>query len=355
MARANVSYRVGREGNAEFGETLNGVQTQRAAHHQLAKGVDPHRVRGDAASGLLPGVDPAGPGVEGGGDSRVQAYCFRMCLTDHPGNRMTWVKPAGSDEAEYELLFRNFEAGFDRVPWHNAGMPNRKTDINNNYGFSTDYIGQNYEYPDGDYPTRERIRRRHLDYQQGLVWTLAFHPRVPVEVRNEVSRWGPCRDEFEAGEGWQEQLYVREARRLAGAQVMTQHECQGRRVVPDPVGLAAYTMDSHHVQRHVDAGGHARNEGDVQVGGFPPYPIGYRSLVPRPDECSNLLVPVCLSATHIAFGSIRMEPVFMVLGQSAATAAVLAMDADVAVQQVAYETLRRRLLADRQVLEWDAR
>jgi len=276
-----------------------------------------------------------------------------MGLTDHPDNRIPFVKPEHYEELDYELLFRNYEAGFQGIPWHNAGMPNRKTDVNNNTGFSTDYIGMNYEYPEGDYEIRQTIVRKHLDYQRGLMWTLAYHPRIPESVRKEVSRWGLCKDEFEQGGGWQEQLYIREARRMVGAKVMTQHHCQGREVVDDPVGMAAYTMDSHNVQRYMDATGQVRNEGDVQVGGFPPYPISYQSLVPKAQECANLLVPVCLSSTHIAFGSIRMEPVFMVLGQSAATAAVQAIQEGMSVQMIDYNALQKRLLADGQVLRWD--
>ncbi len=354
MAAAGASYAVGREANDVYGESLNGVQTANARHHQLVTGVDPYIVAGDPQSGWLPGIDPKGPGTEGGGDQRVQAYCFRMCLTDVPENRRNWLKPAAYNELEYELLFRNFEAGFREVPWHNSAMPNRKTDINNNHGFSTDYIGQSYDYPEADYATRAMIVQRHRDYQQGLMWTLANHPRVPEEVRAEVSKWGPCRDEFDEGDGWQEQLYIREARRLVGAVVMTQHHCQGRDVAEDPVGMAAYTMDSHNVQRYVDRDSNARNEGDVQVGGFPPFPISYGSIVPKKGECANLLVPVCLSASHIAFGSIRMEPVFMVLGQSAATAAAHAIDEKVAAQSIDYTKLRDRLRADGQVLSYSA-
>ena len=352
MAKAGVSYSVGREANSVYGETLNGVQTAQATKHQLVKGLDPYVMPGDAASGLLPGIDPARPGADGSGDGRVQAYCFRMCLTDHPDNRLPWTKPDGYRELDYELLFRNFEAGFKQVPWHNAGMPNRKTDVNNNYGFSTDYIGMNYDYPDGDYTARANITADHLWYQSGLMWTLANHPRVPEFVREEVAKWGPCRDEFTEGGGWQEQLYIREARRMIGEIVMTQHHCQGRERATNSVGMAAYTMDSHNVQRHVDVTGWVRNEGDVQVGGFPPFPISYDALTPKRTECANLLVPVCLSASHIAFGSIRMEPVFMVLGQSAATAAALAMDENVPVQSVDHAALRERLLADGQVLEY---
>ncbi|MCP3976324.1 MAG: FAD-dependent oxidoreductase, partial [bacterium] len=219
-------------------------------------------------------------------------------------------------------------------------------DSNNTKGFSTDFIGQNYEWPEASYAEREAIRARHLLYQQGLMWTLANHPRVPKSVRNQAGKWGMCRDEFVEGGGWQEQLYVREARRLVGKFVMTENHCRGNAPVSASVGMGAYTMDSHHVQRYVNANGHVKNEGDVEVGGFPPYPIDYGSIVPKASECENLLVPVCLSASHMAFGSIRMEPVFMVLGQSAATAAAFAIDDDVAVQDVDYGKLSTQLLAD---------
>jgi hypothetical protein len=352
LAVAGVSYTVGREANRQYGETLNGVQVRNAIHHQIAPGVDPYVKPGDPASGLVPGVHAGPPGEEGSADRRVQAYCFRMCVTDSPENRVPFEKPASYDEREYELLFRNFEAGEKRIPWAPTMMPNRKTDTNNNYGFSTDYIGRSYDWSDGNYETRDRIFAEHLQYQRGLMWTLANHPRVPEPIRQEVGRWGNCRDEFAELGGWSHQLYVREARRMIGPVVMTQHHCQARETVSDPVGLAAYTMDSHNVQRYVDGDGKVRNEGDVQVGGFPPYGISYRSLTPRESECTNLLVPVCLSATHIAYGSIRMEPVFMVLGQSAATAACLAIDDQVSVQRVDYAKLRERLLADQQILTW---
>jgi len=352
MAAANVAYTVGREANSQYGESLNGVQTKNARYHQFAAGVDPYVTPGDPDSGLLPFLDPGGPGEEGSGDRRVQAYCFRMCLTDHPDNRIVFHKPEGYDPLWYELLLRNYEAGERGMPWINSAMPNRKTDTNNRLGFSTDFIGQNYDYPEAMYEQREEIAARHRLYQQGLMWTLANHPRMPEQIRREVSRWGMCKDEFVEGRGWQDQLYVREARRMVSDCVMTQHHCQGREKAEDAVGLAAYGMDSHNVQRYVDADGQARNEGDVEVGGFSPYPISYRSIVPRSDQCANLLVPVCLSASHIAFGSIRMEPVFMVLGQSAATAAAHAIDEQVAVQQIDYAALRRRLLDDKQILVW---
>lgn len=352
MAAAKVSYTVGREANAQYGETLDGVQTKHARSHQLKPGIDPYVKKGDPSSGLLPHIDPKGPGEEGGKDLRVQAYCYRMCLTDVPENRVPFWKPEGYNELWYELLFRNFEAGERGAPWINSAMPNHKTDTNNKLGFSTDFIGQNYAYPEASYAEREKIAAQHLLYQQGLMWTLANHPRVPEHIRKEFSRWGMTKDEFMEGRGWQEQLYIREARRMVSDYVMTQHNCQGQEEAKDAIALAAYTMDSHNQQRYVDAEGHVRNEGDVQVGGFSPYPISYRSLVPKARECSNLVVPVCLSATHIAYGSIRMEPVFMVLGQCAATAAAQAVDEKVAVQGINYEKLRERLLADKQVLVW---
>ncbi|MEM9589215.1 MAG: FAD-dependent oxidoreductase, partial [Planctomycetota bacterium] len=347
---------VGREANAQYGETLSGVQVHNSIHHQLVKGVSARVDPDDPNSPWLPTIDPDGPGNEGDGDHRVQAYCYRMCLTTHPENRIPFAKPDGYDPLDYELLLRNYEAGAKHeVPWINSPMPNRKTDTNNRLGFSTDFIGQNYDYPEADYDTREQIAQRHRKYQQGLMWTLANHPRIPAAVRGEASRWGTCRDEFERADGWQGQLYIREARRMIGAHVMTQHHCQGREVAARPIGMAAYTMDSHNVQRYADADGMARNEGDVQVGGFPPYPIDYHSILPQANECDNLLVPVCLSATHMAFGSIRMEPVFMVLGQSAATAAMQSINTNTPLHEIPYDTLKGQLLADNQVLSWKAK
>ena len=352
MAKAGVSYHVGREANSTYGETLNGVQTKNATKHQFIKNVDPYITPGDKNSGVIPGVQAEGPGEEGSGDSKVQAYCFRMCTTDAPENRADWIQPADYDPLRYELLLRNFEAGDHRVPWNPVLMPNRKTDTNNNFAISTDNIGMNYAYPEADYATRDKIVAEHLSYQMGLMWTLANSPRVPAAVQAKFREWGPARDEFTKTGNWSPQLYIREARRMISDYVMTQHNCQGKKTVDDAVGLAAYTMDSHNIQRYVNAEGFAINEGDVQVGGFPPYSISYQSIRPREEECANLLVPVCLSASHIAYGSIRMEPVFMVLGQSAATAACQALDANTSVQKIDYAKLREKLLADKQVLEW---
>jgi hypothetical protein len=362
LAAAGVSYAVGREANSEYGETLNGVQanefyrtllnklSNNGNNHNFVSGVDPYVVKGDPASGLLPFIEPGGPGLLGSANKAVQAYCFRMTLTDHPDNRIPFAKPEGYNELEYELLFRNYEAGEKSVPWINSDMPNRKTDTNNRRGFSTDFIGQNYAYPEASYEERERIVEAHRKYQQGLMWSLAYHPRIPEVIRNEVSRWGTCKDEYEREDGWQAQLYIREARRMVSDYVMTQQNCEGLKVAEDAVGLGAYGMDSHHVKRYVDANGFVQNEGNVEAPVPGPYPISYRAIVPKVTECTNLLVPVCVSSTHIAFGSIRMEPVFMVLGQSAATAAVFAIDKGTTVQEVDYEALKARLLADKQRL-----
>lgn len=369
MAASGVSYSIGRESNKEYGETLNGVQANKinrtlkwtvsrnGYNHNFADGVDPYVIKGDPNSGLLPYIVEGGrPGIDGHGDKGIQAYCFRMTLTDHPENRISFKKPENYDELNYELLFRNYEADngseINEIPWINSPMPNRKTDTNNRRGFSTDFIGQNYNYPEGSYEEREKIVQAHRNYQQGLMWTLAYHPRIPKKIRDEVSKWGTCKDEYEDGnDGWQQQLYIREARRLKSDYVMTQRNCEGIDIAEDPIGMAAYGMDSHHVQRFVDANGYVQNEGNVEAPVPNPYPISYRSIIPSKNDCENLLVPVCVSATHIAFGSIRMEPVFMVLGQSAATAACQAIDQQKAVQDIDYSRLRTKLLNDKQVLD----
>jgi len=350
MAAAGCAFTVGREANATHGETLNGVQTANDRYHQFAGRVDPYVVAGDPQSGLLPGIDPNGPGVEGSGDERVQAYCFRICATDDPDNRVPWPKPEGYDERDYELLLRNFEASAKVAPWHPTRMPNRKTDSNNNRGVSTDWIGQNYAYPNADYATRAKIIDAHRRYQQGLLWTLAHNPRVPEKVRSEFQRFGLARDEFTDNDNWPPVIYVREARRLVGVDVVTEAHCTQRSVAADPVGMGAYGMDSHNVQRYVAEDGSVRNEGDVQVRVPKPYGVPFGALLPQQKHADNLLVPVCLSASHIAFGSVRMEPVFMVLAQSAAIAAGIAVEQDVAVQDVPYPELRTRMIAAGQIL-----
>ena len=351
MAKAGVSYHVGREANSVYNETLNGVQSARATKHQFIKDVDPWIIPGDSKSGVLPGIQTDAAGPDGSGDHRLQAYNFRLTTTDVPANRVPWPKPANYNPMSFELLLRNFEAGDHRAPWNPIFMPNRKTDTNNNFAFSTDNIGMNYGYPEGDYATRERIIQEHRDYTQGLMWTLANNPRVPGKVRAEFQRLGLAADEFTDNQNWPRQLYVREVRRMISDYVMTEKNCLRQEVIEDSVGMGAYNMDSHNVRRHLTADGKVRNEGDIQVSSKP-YPISYRTIRPRAAECTNLLAPLVLSSSHIAFGSIRMEPVFMVLGQSAATAAVHAIQQKTTVQGIDYAKLKTQLLADRQVLDF---
>ncbi len=357
MAKAGVSFAIGREANAQYNETLNGIRTN-TPKHQFTVAVDPYVKPGDTGSGLLPFIQPGGGENSGEGDRAVQAYNFRLCYTKNPANRLPHSKPENYNPAKYELLARYLEAlvAARKKPglrefWKPDGMPNEKTDINNEGGFSTDFIGGNYDYPNADEATRAKIWKAHEDYIRGYLYFLATSPRVPENIRREMQEWGPAKDEFLDTGGWPHQLYIREARRMVSDYVMTEHNCRGMTKAEEPVGLAAYTMDSHNCRRLVK-NGRVENEGDLQVGGFPPYPIAYRAIVPKAGEGENLLVPVCLSATHISYGSIRMEPVFMLLGQSAATAAALALEAKVPVQKLSYEKLQARLLADGQTLAW---
>lgn len=352
MAAAGVSYRVGREGAAEFGEEWAGVQKDARHHgHHFPEGVDPYLVPGDPSSGLLPRISPEPPGADGRGDRRIQAYCFRLCLTNVPENRVPFAKPAGYDPHQYELLLRVLDTGWRETFRKFDPIPNAKVDMNNHGPFSADNIGLNYAYPEGSYKVREQIVREHVSYQQGLLHFLANNPRVPGDVRNACAQWGLARDEFTDNGHWPHQIYVREARRLEGAFVMTEHECLAKRDVPQPVGMGSYVMDSHNVQRYVTDERFVQNEGDIGVRPLRPYGIAYGSLTPQRGEVTNLLVPVCVSSSHIAYGSIRMEPVFMILGQSAATAAALAIQHGVPVQDIDYAVLRARLIRDGQILE----
>lgn len=359
MAKAGVTYHVGREANATYGEEINGVRAV-TPHHQFTVDVDPYVKPGNPASGLLPFIQPGDGGKPGDGDKAVQAYNFRLCMTRTEANRVPWtaIKPQNYDEKKFELLARYLEARVKADRPAKVGtlmnpvmMPNDKTDTNNNGAFSTDFIGANYDYPDADYPTRERIIREHEDYNKGFLYFLATSPRVPEVLQEEINRWGLAKDEFTKNGGFPTQMYVREARRMISDYVMTEADCRWQRKCEDSVGLGAYNMDSHNCQRLVQ-GGFARNEGDVQVGVAGPYPVSYRSIVPKAEHAENLLVPVCLAASHIAYGSIRMEPVFMAMGQSAATAAAFAIDAKTTVQKVDYAALRERLLKDGQILVW---
>ncbi len=355
MAAAGASFRTGREANSEYGETLDGVQVQHAIYHQFQDFVDPYVERGNPESGLLPFIHEKIKGKDGDGDDFIQAYNIRMCLTNDERNMVRIEKPENYNELDYELLLRSIEAG-QNVFMSFSAMPNHKTDSNNDLAVSTDYIGGNYEYPNGSYELRDELYEKHRLWQQGLLWTLQHHERVPESIRNEYVKWGLAKDEFVDNGNWSPQLYVREARRMKSDFVITERHLRYIENTERSIGMGSYNMDSHHVQRYVaeDENGRktVRNEGDVEVNPGAPYPIDYGGIIPKKSECDNLLVPVCVSCSHIAFGSIRMEPVFMVLGQSAATAACLAIDANVAPQDLDYAVLQKRLLEDGQVLEY---
>jgi FAD dependent oxidoreductase len=356
MAAAGVDYHVGREAQSTYGEKWNGVQTG-VLHHRhhfgvLKPKISPYVVPDDPKSGVLPRISTEPPGEYGQADRRLQAYCYRYCVTDHPDNRIPFAKPEGYDPRQYELLLRIYEAGWRETFQKFDVIPNRKTDSNNHGPFSTDNIGFNYDYPEASYERRREILQEHERYQKGWLYFIANDQRVPKDVRDEMSRWGLPKDEFADNGGWPHQIYVREARRMIGSYVMTENELLKRRPTPDSVGMGSYTIDSHNVQRYITPDGGVQNEGDIGVPLPGPYEIAYGALVPKRGQADNLLVPVCVSSSHIAFGSIRMEPVFMVLGQSAATAAMLALDAGLAVQDVAYASLRDRLLKDGQVLQY---
>ena len=358
MAAAGVDYHVGREANSVYDENWNGVQTGVYHHnHYFEPGVDqidPYYSPGNPSSSIIPRVSTDPPGEKGSGDDKIQAYCFRMCLTKHPDNKVPFPMPESYDADRYMLMLRLFESG-----WHKRddlfgkydAIPNSKTDVNNRGPFSTDNIGMNYEYPEGSYAKRKEIIKEHEVYQKGLMYFLANDPRVPDTIQNEMQKWGLAKDEFEDNGHWPYKLYIREARRMIGDYVMTEHDILGNRKVPESVGMGSYTMDSHNVQRYINEEGYVQNEGDIGIHVPEPYQISYRSLIPKEEDCTNLLVPVCVSSSHIAFGSIRMEPVFMILGQSAATAASMAIDSGTPVQELDYALLREQLLKDGQILD----
>ncbi|MEK3686852.1 FAD-dependent oxidoreductase [Paenibacillus sp. FSL R10-2736] len=352
MGKSGVSYTVGREPNSAYGETLNGIQPGDELN-ELPAGIDPYIIKGVPSSGLLPRVNATRGGGIGDGDNKLQAYNFRMCLTDNPGNRLEIGKPEGYNEADYEILFRAIEQGQRSRFFKLNRVTAEKTDSNNNSGISTDYNGMNHCYAEADYPAREAIWEAHRIYQQGYVWTLQNHPRVPEDIRAVYKPWGLPLDEFTDSGHWTPQLYIRESRRMIGDYVVTEHDVRLDNPVPDSIGMGSFAMDSHHTQNYVNEDGHVSTEGGFYVRLAAPYPISYRAVVPKRTECTNLIVPVCVSATHAAYGSIRMEPVFMILGQSAAAAAALALDADGIVQNVEVEKLHSILLQENQVLYTD--
>jgi hypothetical protein len=353
FARAGVKYFVGREGNDVYGETLNGFHI--AKTHQFRFPVDPYRTPGDPASGVLPGITPGPLAAAGAGDKRVQGYNFRMWAVKADAG-LPWPKPEGYRREDYALLERYLNTD-PSATWeftYKSGPVKLNVgDCNNAGPISTDFVGAADAWPEADYPTREKIFQAHVTYQQGMMWFLANDGAVPERVRVFAQKFGLPRTEFTETGGWPHELYVREGRRMISDYVMTEKNCRRETIADDSVGLASYQMDSHHTSR-VIVDGKAMAEGCLEGAVKQPYPVSYRSIVPREAECANLFVPVCLASTHVAYGSIRMEPVFMILGQSAATAAVLAIDGGIDVQKVNYTTLRERLLKDGQILDWNA-
>lgn len=328
LAMAGVSYHVGREASSIYGEEWNGSHI--SEYHQFKDGVDPYVEKGNPDSGLLWGIRDWKLKEEGAGDDYIQAYNFRLCLSHDKDNQIPFTKPDDYDPSVYELLVRVFES--DPDPQINnyfiwSLMPGNKTDVNNRGAFSTDMIGMNHDYPEASWERRKEIIAAHKSYTLGLMWFYVSDPRVPKVLQDFVREWGWAKDEYPDTGGWTHQIYVREARRMISDYVATQADCDGRTVVEDGIGYAAYSMDSHNCERILvekDGKVMVKNEGDVEKGVGRPYPVSYRSLVPRREECTNLLVPVCVSSSHIAYGSIRMEPVFLELGQVCGLAASLA-------------------------------
>lgn len=353
MAQGGVSYTLGREAISEYSESLAGVR-ERTPLHQFRAAVSPT----DSAGKLLPEIMPRSKDPVGAADKRVQAYNFRLCMTKTPDNRVPWPKPARYTASRYELLARYLPA-FEKTLGRPLGindvmkadvLQNGKTDTNNNGAFSTDYIGGSYDYPEGSYATRARIRQAHVDYIQGFMYFLATDARVPAGLSTEMKEWGLCKDEFADSDHWPYQLYVREARRMVGEYVMSQKDIQTELTKPDSIGMGSYNSDSHNVQRRPTEDGTAvENEGDMQVS-VTPYEIPYRLILPKRAQATNLLVPVCFSATHVAYSTLRMEPQYMIVGQAAGVAAKMAIDGQLAVQDVDTRALGAKLSAQRAIL-----
>lgn len=351
MAEAGVRFVTGREANVTYGETLNGIQNANATHHQFDKPVDPYVVSGQPSSGLLPRIEAGPAGTDGEADARIQAYNYRLCMTKLPANRAPISRPENYDPHQYELLGRYLDAGWRDLFAKYDAIPGGKTDTNNYGAFSMDDIGMNYKYPTGSDAVRAQIADEHRAYQQGLLWFMKNDLRSPSDVRAAMKPWGLCADEFNDNAHWPHEMYVREARRMVSDFVVTERHLWGRLPTPHSIGLGSYNMDSHNVRRYVDTQGHARNEGNIEVSPRRYYEISYEAVTPRKADSDNLLVPVALSASHIAYDSIRTEPDFMILAQASATAAGIAIGEGVAVQDVPYAKLRPSLLAQGQILD----
>lgn len=353
MAAAGCEYTVGREGNAKYGETYNGFRnTNEHNYHNFEVKIDPYKMEGDKSSGLLKHIGSHKPLPTGTPDKRVQAYCYRMCLTTNPANRVAIKKPANYNPEDYELLLRYMKASVpDKPLFIVSPLPNLKTDVNNKGGFSTDCIGMNYNYPEASYEERAGIVQAHKDYHLGLLYFIQNDARVPASFRERYAEFGLAKDEFAKTDNFPFNLYIREARRMVGEYVMTEADCQNAKDTPESAGMGSYTLDSHNTSRYVNSEGFVVNEGDVEVDLKAPYRISYKSITPKRAECTNLIVPVACSASHIAYGSIRMEPVFMLLAQSGAAAASMAIDRGADVQGLDYAELSQKLKSLGQVLE----
>ncbi len=354
MAQAGVSYATGREAVEQYNEPLAGVRGHTPGHQF------PFDVPAlDGASKPLPEVTAEQPGKPGSADKGIQSYNFRIIATNVAAKRVPWPRPDGYTAARYELLARYLEAfqkHNSRAPVFNeltliALIPNGKADFNNNGPFSTDYIGKDYEYPDGSYATRDRLWQEHIDYVQGFYYFLAHDPRVPKSLQAEVNEWGLCEDEFTDTGHWPHQLYVREARRMVGEFVATQKDLQTDLTKPDVIGMGSYNSDSHNIRRFVNVRGMAENEGNMEVA-VKPYQIPFRVLLPKRAEVENLLNPVTFSASHVAYSSLRMEPQYMILGHAAGVAASLALRAGTPVQDVSVHELQKVLIEEAAVFQY---
>jgi hypothetical protein len=353
MAAAGVKFTVGREPDSMYNEKWNGIQAGVFHHrHYFMEKIDPYKIQGNHSSGLLPRISTDPVGKNGTGDKKIQAYCFRLCLTQNNKNKVLITKPDGYDSTQYELLARLSLAGWNEFFGKFDPIPNLKTDVNNHGPFSFDNIGYNYDYPEASYEKRKEILKEHELYQEGLLYFLTTDKRIPVNVRGKMNKWGLAKDEFRDNKNWPYDIYVREARRMIGEYIMTEDDVLGKRNVPRPIGMGSYSMDSHNVQRYVTADGFVQNEGDIGVTPDRPYQIDLGAILPQPEQCNNLIVPVCVSSSHIAFGSIRMEPVFMILGQSAATLASMAVEEGKTIYDIPFEKLKAKLLKDGQILEY---
>jgi len=352
MASAGIKYTVGREASSTYNEQFNGVQKGVFHHdHYFKVSTDPYKIPGKPSSGLLSGISSDAPGENGTADEKIQAYCYRLCMTRLPENRIPISKPEGYDSTQYELLARVAEKGWNEFFNKYDPIPNLKTDVNNHGPVGFDNIGMNWDYPEASYERRREILKEHQIYQKGLLYFITTDRRIPADIRVKMKEWGFAKDEFTDNGNWPYNIYVRESRRMIGEYVMTENEIFGRRIVPHPIGMGSYTMDSHNVQRYVTPEGFVQNEGDLGVTPKSPYQIDLGSILPKRMECSNLIVPVCVSCSHIAFGSIRMEPVFMILGQDAGILASLAVDKKKIIYEIPYDEIKISLEASGQILK----